>query len=184
MTAADGAAAGQGGDRVAIIGLGNEYRRDDGVGVATAEALRGLAWPNVIVRTGIAEPMGLIEAWTGVGLAVIIDAAIADPADPGRIHRYDVDGVPPQAEGLSSHHIDIGRTHALARALERVPGAIVVFAVEAADTGAGAGLTPRVAPAVPVVVRMVAAEINRFRSTMRSRPGASHRVVEPGHQTG
>lgn len=169
MTGQEAAAAG----RVAVIGLGNGYRRDDGVGVAAADAMRGLAWPNVVVRTGIAEPMGLIEAWTGAGLAVVIDAAIADPADPGRIHRYDVDGVPTQPEGLSSHHIDIGRTHALARALERAPGATVVFAVEAADTGPGAGLTPRVARAVPVLVGMVAAEVNRFRSTTRSQHAGS-----------
>lgn len=159
MTANGGAAA----HRVAIIGLGNGYRRDDGVGVAAADALRDLAWPNVVVRTGIAEPMGLVEAWTGAGLAVVIDAALADPAYPGRIHRYDVNGVPTQPRGLSSHHIDIGRTRALARELERVPDAIVVFAVEAADTGQGAGLTPRVARAVPVLVGMVATEINRFR---------------------
>ncbi|OBG58595.1 MULTISPECIES: hydrogenase maturation protease [unclassified Mycobacterium] len=169
MTADESAAAG----RVAVIGLGNGYRRDDGVGVAAADALRDLAWPNVVVRTGIAEPMGLIEAWTGAGLAVVIDAAIAEPADPGRIHRIDVDGVPAQPGGLSSHHIDIGRTHALARALERVPGAIVVFAVEAADTGPGAGLSPRVARAVPMLVGMVAAEINRFRSATRSQHAGS-----------
>lgn len=153
---------------VAVIGLGNCYRRDDGVGVVVAAAMDDLAWPNVVVTTGIAEPVGVLEAWTGAGLAVVVDAAIATPASPGRIHRYRLDEVPTQAEGLSSHSIDLGRTHALAQALGRAPGAVVVFAVEAADTGPGDGLTPRVARAVPVVVGMVAAEINRFRSGQRS----------------
>ena len=153
---------------VAVIGLGNCYRRDDGVGVAVAAAMDDLAWPNVVVTTGIAEPVGVLEAWTGAGLAVVVDAAIATPAAPGRIHRYQLDEVPTQVEGLSSHSIDLGRTHALAQALGRAPGAVVVFAVEAADTGPGDGLTPQVARAVPVVVGMVAAEINRFRSGQRS----------------
>ncbi|OBH30211.1 peptidase M52 [Mycobacterium sp. E342] len=154
---------------VAVIGLGNCYRRDDGVGVAAATALGDLAWPNVVVTTGIAEPIGLLEAWTGAGLAVVIDAAVADNATPGRIHRYEPSEVPDQPDGLSSHRVDVGRTHALGRALGRVPDAVVVFAVEAADTGPGTGLTPRVAAAVPVLVDMVTAEINGFRSTTRSR---------------
>ncbi|CQD20092.1 hydrogenase maturation protease [Mycobacterium europaeum] len=158
---------------VAVIGLGNCFRRDDGVGVAAATELDGLAWPNVVVTTGIAEPTGLLEAWTGAALAVVIDAAVADPASPGRIHRYDLTEVPDQPEGLSSHRVDVGRTHALARALGRVPDAVVVFAVEAANTGPGTGLTPRVAAAVPVLVDMVANEINGFRSTRRSHHAGS-----------
>lgn len=161
------------GGRVAVIGLGNRYRRDDGVGVAVATALHDLAWPNVVVTSDVAEPTALLEAWTGAGLAVIVDAAIAVPANPGRIHRYQLDEVPDQPEGLSSHKVDIGGTHALARALGRVPGAVVVFAVEAADTGAGDGLSPVVARAVPLVIDMVAAEINRFRSATQSRYAGS-----------
>ncbi|OBF59614.1 peptidase M52 [Mycobacterium sp. 852002-53434_SCH5985345] len=159
----------EGAGRVAVIGLGNCYRRDDGVGVAAAMAMERLAWPNVVVHTGIAEPLGVLDAWSGAELAVVIDAAVVTPAAPGRVHRYQLDEVPTQAEGLSSHSIDIGRTHALARELGRVPGAVVVFAVEAADTGHGDGLSPMVERAVPVVVGMVAAEINRFRSAKRSR---------------
>ncbi|MGZ7036439.1 MAG: hydrogenase maturation protease [Ilumatobacteraceae bacterium] len=168
MTEDDGPDAGTVAGRVAVIGLGNCYRRDDGVGVVAAIAMDDLAWPNVVVTTGIAEPIGLLEAWTGAGLAVIIDAAVVAPANPGRIHRYRLDEVPTQPEGLSSHSVDIGRTHELARGLGRVPDAVVVFAIEAADTGPGAGLTARVARAVPVLVGMVAAEINRFRSAKRS----------------
>ena len=59
------------------------------------------------------------------------------------------------SEGLSSHSIDIGRTHALGQALGRVPDALVVFTIEVADTGHGIGLTPQVAAAVPEVVGMV-----------------------------
>lgn len=156
------------GGGVAVIGLGNCLRRDDGVGVAAADALAELAWPDVIVTTGIAEPTAVLEAWTGAGLAVIIDAATVTPATPGQIHRYRLDELPTEADGLSSHSIDIGRTHALARELGRLPGEGVVFAVETEDTGPGAGLSPRVERAVPVVVGMVAAEINRFRSAQRS----------------
>lgn len=147
-------------DGIVIIGIGNDYRRDDGVGIAAAAALELLAIPNVVVKTGVADPMSLLEAWTGASLVVIIDAAIADPSTPGRIRRCEWPDVPAQSEGLHSHSIDIGRTHALGQSLGRVPGELVVFSIEAADTDNGIGLSPQVAGAVPKVVDSVRAEIN------------------------
>lgn len=161
MTADDG----RSGKRVVVVGLGNTYRGDDGVGIAVAAALNDRAMPNVVVRTGIADPMGLLEAWTGAGLAVIVDAAIVSPPTPGRIRRCDLSDVSTQPEALSSHSVDIGRTHALGLALGRVPDDLVVFTVDVADTAHRIGLTPPVARAVPELVRMVADEINHARPT-------------------
>jgi hydrogenase maturation protease len=160
---------------IVVIGLGNSYRKDDGVGVAVAAALHQLALPHVRVATGIAEPMGLLEAWSGAGLAVVIDGAVATAPTPGRVRRCTLSDVPARPEGLSSHSVDIGRAHALGQALGRVPDEIVLFTVEVADTGHGIGLTPQVACAVPQVVGMVAAEINRTGSGRRSPRAASHR---------
>ena len=61
---------------IVVIGLGNTYRTDDGVGIAAAAALDELALPGVRVVTDVAEPMSLLEAWSGVKLAVVIDAAV------------------------------------------------------------------------------------------------------------
>ena len=143
------------------IGIGNGYRRDDGVGIAVAAALDVRTIPNVVVKQGIADPMSLLEAWTDAALVVIIDAAIAIPSTPGRIRRCELTDVAAQTEGFHSHSIDIGRTHALGRSLGRVPGALVLFTIEVADTNEGIGLSPQVACAVPKVVDMVVAEINR-----------------------
>jgi len=160
--------------KTVVIGLGNSYRRDDGVGVVVAEALNELALPDVRVVTDIAEPMSLVEAWSGALLAVVIDAAAVTPSTPGSVRRCTLGDVVTAAEGLSSHRVDIGRTHALGRALGRVPDELVMFTVEVADTGHGIGLTPPVAQAVPEVVGMAAAEIKRhWRPARRSRSPAS-----------
>ena len=158
---------------VVVVGLGNSYRRDDGVGVAAATALDDLGLPGVCVRTGIAEPMSLLDVWTDAELAVVIDAAIVTPSAPGRIRRYDLSEVPTQSDGLSSHSVDVGRAHALGQALGRVPDTLAVFTIEVADTGHGTGLSPQVARAVPKLVGMVVAEINRARSARRSPQPAS-----------
>jgi hydrogenase maturation protease len=148
-------------EEIVVVGLGNSYRGDDGVGVAAAAALDELALPGVRVVTDIVEPMSLLEAWSGARLAVVIDGAVETPAVPGRVRRCTVGDVVAASEGLSSHSVDISRTHALGQALGRVPDELVVFTIEVADTGHGIGLTPQVADAMPEVVDMVVAEINR-----------------------
>lgn len=105
--------------------------------------------------------MSLLEAWTGAALVVIIDAAIADPPTPSRIRRCELSDLAAQPAGFHSHSIDVGRTYSLGQALGRVPGELVVFSIEAADTDDGIGLSPQVAGAVPKVVDMVLAEISR-----------------------
>ncbi|OBH60315.1 hydrogenase maturation protease [Mycobacterium sp. E2479] len=146
---------------IVVIGIGNTYRRDDGVGIAVATALDARAMPNVVVKTGITDPMSLIEAWTGAKRVVIIDAAIANPCTPGRIRRRELTDVAIQSDGLHSHSVDVGRAHALGKALGRVPGEVKIFTIEVLDTDHGIGLSPQVAGAVPKVVDMVVAEIDR-----------------------
>lgn len=142
-----------------VIGLGNAYRRDDGVGPAVAAALADAALPDVVVATGIADPMGLVEAWSGAGLAIVIDAAGATSSAPGRVRRCTLGDLWVGRDGLSSHSVDVGRAYELAQALGRAPDAVVVLAVDVADTGHGVGLTPRVSAAVPDAVRLVLDEI-------------------------
>jgi hydrogenase maturation protease len=156
---ADGAAKVTG--EMVVVGLGNRYRKDDGVGIVAAAALSELALANLRVVTDVAEPASVLEAWSGARLAVIIDGAVATPSMPGRIRRCMLGDVITMTDGLSSHSIDVGRTYALGQALGRVPDALVLFTIEVADTGHGTGLTAQVAAAVPEVVGMAVTEINR-----------------------
>jgi hydrogenase maturation protease len=159
---------------IVVVGLGNGYRRDDGVGIVAAAAVNDLALPGVRVVTGIVEPMSLLEAWSDARLAVVIDAAVATPSAPGRVRRCTLGDVLSPPGGLSSHGVDIGRAHELGQVLGRVPDALVVFSIEVADTSDGTGLTPEVAAAVPEVVDMAVAELNRncVPATQSPRPAS------------
>ncbi|NGN62472.1 hydrogenase maturation protease [Streptomyces sp. A7024] len=153
--------------RLVVIGVGNDFRRDDGVGWAVIRRLQEGAVqrrlpPGTALLLSDGEPGRLLTLWQDAELAVLVDAAHAHPAHPGRIHRLELDtaGLPvPSAAG--SHGLGLGEAVELARALGRLPARLVVFAVEGSDGALGTGLSAPVAAAVAPVVERVAAELAR-----------------------
>lgn len=144
-----------------VIGIGNGFRRDDGVGLAVAERIAEHRLPGVHVVTATGEPSALLEAWTGAARAVVVDAATGEDPAPGRVRRWSATDLEAAATALSSHALGLAQTTALGRALGRMPAELVVFTVETADTGHGVGLTPAVAAAVPEMVDAILAELDR-----------------------
>jgi hydrogenase maturation protease len=146
---------------VVVIGVGNEFRRDDGAGLAVIERLRGLVPRGVELVITDGEPTRLIEAWTGAALAVVVDAVRAEPPHPGRVHRFVVHR-PASGAGrpASSHGFGLDDSVALALALDRMPCRLIVHAIEAADLSQGAGLTAPVAAAVGLAAAAILADIN------------------------
>lgn len=143
---------------VAIIAIGNEYRRDDGVGMVALRRLTDVIPPETDLTCVDGEPSRLMDAWAGSRLAILLDAALCVPAHPGRIHRSTVIGVDGPAS-TSSHGLGVPEAVELARVLDRLPERLVVLTVEAADTGYGSGLSPLVEAAVPALVAAVLAEL-------------------------
>jgi hydrogenase maturation protease len=134
--------------RVVVIGVGNEFRRDDGAGPQLVAGLRQRAPADVEFHVSDGDPAGIIEAWDGAALAIVVDAVRIDPAAPGRLYRLILDRdqlVPDRA--VSSHGLGLGEAIGLAQVLGRMPARLIVHAVEAGDVGPGAGLTPAVAAA-------------------------------------
>ena len=145
-----------GGAPVVVIGVGNEFRRDDGAGLAVVARLRDLAPAGVELVTTDGEPTRLIEAWTGAALAVVVDAVRAEPPQPGTVHRFVVDRPGAGAtRAASSHGLGLDDAISLALALDRMPGRLIVHAIEAGDLTQGPGLTPPVAAAVGAVAAAV-----------------------------
>ncbi len=145
-----------------VIGVGNPYRRDDGVGPAVAarvaETLDPARHPGVRVCEHDGEPAGLLERWDGARIAVVVDA-VRTGARPGTVHRVAV-GDTPQATAASSssHGLGLGDAVELARTLGRMPPALVIYGIEPGDAGAGRGLSGPVADAAD----RVAGEILRL----------------------
>lgn len=144
--------------RPLVIGVGNRWRSDDGVGPRVVDEL--VATRSVDVDTLVldGEPTRLVTAWEGRSHVVVVDAIRAGSA-PGTIHCVDPleqDLVP--ATSPSTHGAGLAGAVALARSLDRLPGTLVVVGVEPASFAHGDALSPDVATTFPDLVERVAAE--------------------------
>jgi hydrogenase maturation protease len=149
------------GGNAVVIGIGNEFRRDDGAGPAVLARLHGRVPGGVELLVSDGEPAGLIEAWTGTRLAVIVDAVRAEPGVPGRLHRLVLHRAgAAEVRPVSSHGLGLDSAIGLAQALDRMPGTLILHAVEAADLGQGPGLTPAVAAVIDTLTGAVLRELH------------------------
>jgi len=150
--------------RAVVIGIGNEFRRDDGAGPTVVARLRGQLPDDVCLLVSDGEPARLIEAWAGAPVAVIVDAVRAEPAVPGRVHRLVLHRAgAATAPPTSSHGLGLDCAIGLAQALDRMPGMLILHAVEAADVGQGTGLTPAVAAAIDTLAAAVLDDLGSLR---------------------
>lgn len=144
-----------------IIGVGNRYRMDDGVGIAVARQIgaRAPGW-RVLEMSG--EGASLMAAWSGASDVVLIDAVRSGKA-PGTIHRLDAarEPIPSDFFHYSTHAFSVAEAVEMARVLQELPPRLVVYGVEGASFGSGGTLTRAVAAVVDDVVRRVLGEFGR-----------------------
>ncbi len=161
MTGADAVAPG----RALVIGVGNRFRGDDGVGAAVLDALGEIeataAGLDLLELDG--EPTRLVDAWHARPSVIVVDAVLTDDVEPGGLvvlegeSALDPDRVGHWSAGVSGHSAGLGEALRLAAVLDRLPAELVVLGVAANDFGDGPGLSGPVQRAVDDVV----AEIRR-----------------------
>lgn len=140
-----------------VVGLGSPQRGDDAVGIEVAAAVSravrhlGVQGVEVVPRE---DPTDLVITWSGRDLVVVVDA-VTSGAAPGTLVQVDVGrGHPGWSEACrtgagGTHALGLASAVELARALDRLPGRLVVVGVEAAGFEHGTELSPPVAEAVP-----------------------------------
>jgi hydrogenase maturation protease len=151
---------------VVVIGIGNQFRGDDGAGPAVVARLAGRAPAGVQLLISDGEPTRLLEAWTGAAVAVVVDTVAGDPGAAGLLHRVVVPGsadtgpdLVAAEEGLvSSHGFGLGTAIELGRVLGRMPARLVVHCIGGCDFGSGAGLSPAVAAGLDDLAAAVLAD--------------------------
>ena len=145
---------------IVVIGVGNEYRGDDGVGIVISRRLRAQLAAAVSVMEASGEGTHLLDAWRGAASVLLLDAAHSG-APPGTIHRFDAGtrSIPRAFFHYSTHAFSVAEAIELSRALHELPPNLVVYGIEGSSFDPGIGLSPAVAAAVDSVMAQVVRDV-------------------------
>ena len=144
-----------------VIGAGNEYRQDDGFGIAVARTLASRSLDGVEVLEQSGEGGSILAALEGREEVYLVDA-VRSGAEPGELHRLDANAetVPSSFFHYSSHDFAVAEALEMARVLDRLPTVMVVYGVEGVRFGHGIGLSEPVRGRVQEVANRIQEEIN------------------------
>ena len=144
-----------------VIGVGNADRGDDAAGLVIARRLAARRLPGVTVVESDGEAGGLLDAWSGMDLVVVVDAT-SGAGRPGSVHRYEAARrpLPAALRHASTHSLGLAAAVELARALNELPPRLVVVGIEGRDFGTGAAVSPDVRQALDGALDLVTKEID------------------------
>jgi len=139
-----------------LIGIGNEYRSDDGVGLVVAKAIKEKQVSSVIVEEESGEGAALMEAWQGFQNVILVDA-VSSGAMPGTIFRIDAnkDTVPIKFFHYSTHAFSVAEAVELARAMNALPLNLKVYGIEGKNFDAGTTISLSVQRAAYKIVEQI-----------------------------
>jgi hydrogenase maturation protease len=148
-----------------VIGIGNPDCGDDAIGPIVTRSLAGRLPAGVDVEQRTGDMLGLLDDWVGRDGVVLIDAAAMVTA-PGTIHRIDLicEALPAGVRLASTHAFGVAEAVELARALDRLPAALIVYAIEGATFFPGVAPSPSVMAAAGTVVSRIVEELTRLLS--------------------
>ena len=154
---------------IAVIGIGQTMRGDDGVGI---EAVR--AWKkkypitsrveNIKVELVENPGVGLLPLLEGVDSAILVDA-VQSGADPGTLHSLGEPDIAAFTQGTGSAH-GFGAAEALALgrtiSLNKLPTKVVLIGIEIGQINIGESLSPEVVQALPAAADWIERRINEL----------------------
>ena len=165
------------GGKVLVIGVGNVFRSDDGVGVAVASRLRSHRIPgSVEVVEGGADPFGLMEPLARAERVILIDA-VSMGAPPGTIRVFSGDRVESGLRSCSPvlHTFHLVDVIGIAARLGSRP-AITIVGIQPYSTDFGDRLTRSMEAKVPALVETVLRLVEERIGRGRCKPDALERM--------
>ncbi len=152
--------------RVAVLGLGNVLRRDDGVGPAVIARLEAhYAFPIDVEVMDLGTPgLDLVDQLVERDAVIFVDA-ILDGRAPGSVRVLDPGGLrgssgaAPKGPRMTSHEAGVDDALVVAAMDGRGPAHVRLVGVVARDLSDGPGLSPPVEYAIPAACDAVLAEL-------------------------
>ncbi|HUK79913.1 MAG TPA: hydrogenase maturation protease [Nitrososphaerales archaeon] len=140
-----------------VLGLGNRYLKDDGVGIAVVKELqRRNMGEGVLVRAHQTFDLWLLSEYSGASRLIVVDAARSGTS-PGTVTEYEVEPRHTPLDSLPGlHSLRLNDLIDFASRMGLLSCPLTVVGIEPKDCSVGEGLSPEVEKAVPKVVALVA----------------------------
>ena len=149
---------------ITVIGLGNEFRGDDAVGLIIAGRIREKKLPDVRVIEGVSDGTTLIEIWGRSRAAILVDC-VSSGAEAGKIHRFNAitDKIPEKFfPAYSTHAFSITEAVGLAVSIGLLPKHLLVYGVEGKNFETGSEISDKVKTAIDKVTGLILIDIAYF----------------------
>jgi len=155
--------------KIAVIGIGQSLRGDDGVGL---EAVR--QWrkkfpetankPEVRVEVSELPGLALLDMLEDADAAILVDA-IQSTKEPGTIHRLNEDELASfKSDSKSAHGWGVAETLQLGNQLSNAKSHIRIIGIEVGQVETGSRMSRAVEDAIPEVCKVIEAEIYKLLS--------------------
>ncbi|MEJ2670386.1 MAG: hydrogenase maturation protease [Gammaproteobacteria bacterium] len=169
-----------------VVGLGNRWRGEDGVGPLVLDALRKIAHPSagheIDYLESPADSLTLVNAWQNREHVYLIDACVDDTLKSGTIIRLDLTPLKPnetedrfqdQRPGTddavlkklrhptSSHMLDLKQALTVSQTLGAMPKHLTVYAIVISQFDIGAPLSQNVNDAVTTLAKQLNNQLNQ-----------------------
>ncbi len=127
---------------ILVIGIGNEFRGDDAIGLLTARLLKEKLSSQITILEESGEGTRLMEVWKGFEKIIIIDA-VRSGDQPGKIHQLDASEqkIPSDLFYYSTHAFGVAEAIETARALKRLPSEIHIYGIEGSNFAMGSEIS-------------------------------------------
>ncbi len=152
---------------ILVIGIGNEYRNDDALGLIIVRSLKNkLPHTKIIEISG--DSLNLIDIWKDAKGVIIVDA-VSSESVPGTIFHFDAlaEPIPKSISFHSTHAFSIAESIGLGRTLHQLPPNLLIFGIEGKNFAIGTKLSPEVENAMQKVTEELIQIIQDFLRTTR-----------------
>lgn len=150
-------------NRNLVIGIGNRYRSDDGLGLEAAMRINRLNLPDTVVLESAGDLTSLTGEIEKCDSLIIIDSVLAG-RPPGSIYKIDpFKGkiTIPLDRKFSTHSSGIINDLRFLNAMTGLPEKTLIYGVEGADFSYGEGLSEPVVNALDSLVDLMAGDLQK-----------------------
>ncbi|UCE66046.1 MAG: hydrogenase maturation protease [Candidatus Zixiibacteriota bacterium] len=144
-----------------IIGIGNGFRKDDGVGLEIARRIEELNLPGITVAKSTGDITNYINVFRDFEILIIADS-IKNAGNPGMNIRIDISDLQEDFElspNISTHWLGILETLKLANNTGYLPAKTIIYGIEGVDFSYGIGISAELTNATELIVDEIIDEL-------------------------